>query len=183
MSEIAERHRRLAAGFTARVEAVAPDRWEDPSPCPGWTARNLVEHVTGNCGTFLGMVGKELPPGPDPSDDPVGAWASARDALQAALDDPAVATLEYEGVFGRSTLEQAVDGFQSLDLIVHGWDLARATGGDERIDPEDVRDLFERVKPLDDVMRQPGAIGHKLEPPEGADEQTQLLAFLGRRSW
>ncbi|MFP5319015.1 MAG: TIGR03086 family metal-binding protein [Acidimicrobiia bacterium] len=183
MSQIADRHRRLAAGFTARVEAVPPDRWESPSPCPGWTARNLVEHVAGNCGTFLGMVGKELPPGPDPADDPLGAWTSARDALQAALDDPAVATLEYEGAFGRSTLERAVDGFQSLDLIVHGWDLARATGGDERIDPGDVHHLFERVKPLDEVMRQPGAIGAKLEAPEGADEQTQLLAFLGRRSW
>ena len=183
MSEIAERHRTLAAGFTARVEAVPDDRWSNPSPCPEWTVRDVVGHVAGNCGRFLGMVGKELPPGPSVEDDPLGAWTSARDALQAALDDPAVATLEYEGAFGRSTLEKSVDGFQTIDLVVHGWDLARATGGDERIDPDAVHEVFGRVRPMDDMLRSPGAMGPKLEPPPGADEQTQLLAFLGRRSW
>ncbi len=183
MSALADRHRKLAAAFTARVEAVPPDRWNNPSPCPDWTARDVVGHVAGNCGRFLGMVGKELPPGPSMQDDPLGAWISARDALQTALDDPAVATLEYEGAFGKSTLEQSVDGFQNVDLVVHGWDLARAAGLDDRLDPEAVHEVFVRVRPLDDMLRSPGAMGPRLEPPPGADEQTQLLAFLGRRSW
>ena len=183
MSEVAERHRRLAAGFTARVEAVPSDRWQSPSPCPGWTARDVVDHVAGNCGRFLGMVGKEPPPAPAVADDPLRAWVSARDALQAALDDPGVATLEYEGAFGTSTLEKAVDGFQSVDLVVHGWDLARATGGNEHIDPETARELLDHLLPMDGMLRSPGAMGPKLDPPPGADDQARLLAFLGRRCW
>jgi hypothetical protein len=60
--------------------------------------------------------------------------------------------------------------------------LARATGGDERLDPNDVHEAFEASKPMDEMLRTPGVCGPKLDPPPGADEQTQLLAFLGRRA-
>ena len=57
---------------------------------------------------------------------------------------------------------------------------SRATGGDEQLDPAEVHQIFEMARPMDDIMRGSGAFGAKVEPPAGADEQTQLLAFLGR---
>jgi uncharacterized protein (TIGR03086 family) len=180
MSEVAERYRRLSRGFTDRVEAVPSERWADPSPCEGWTARDVVRHMVETSELFLGMVGLELPSAPSVDDDPVAAWASARNAVQGTLDDPERASLSYEGRFGPTTFEQGVGRFVCADLVVHTWDLARATGLDERLDPDDVHELLVDMEPMDEIMRESGAFGPKLEPPEGADEQTRLLAFLGR---
>jgi len=64
--------------------------------------------MVGNCGMFLGLIKRELAPGPSVDDDPRGAWSNGRDAIQAALEDPAVAGTEYEGFGGKSTFEQGV---------------------------------------------------------------------------
>ena len=181
MSEISERFRDLAAKFTKRVEAVPDDRWSSSSPCEGWTTRDVVAHMAGNCSTFLGLIKREVPPGPSVDDDPAGAWANGRDAIQTALDDPAVATTEYEGFMGRSTFEQGVGQFVFIDLIVHSWDVARAAGLDEKLDPGDVHWVLETVQPMDEMLRSPRVCGPKVEAPAGADEQTELLAFLGRQ--
>jgi uncharacterized protein (TIGR03086 family) len=182
VSEIADRYRRLAAGFTERVEVVPADRWDSPSPCTEWTARDVVGHMAGNADLFFGLVGRERPAGPSVADDPLGAWIAARDAIQGGLDDPAVATVEYEGQLGRSTFEQGIDRFVSADTLVHTWDLARATGLDDRLDPDEVHTVYESLAPMGDVLRSSGAFGAEVEAPEGADGQTRLLAFLGRRA-
>lgn len=181
MSAISERFRRIAGGFTVRVEAVPDDRWSSPSPCEAWTARDLVGHVADGAGIFLGLVEREPPEGPSAADDPVGAWTVARDAVQAGLDDPAVAGLEYEGDLGRRTFAEAVDRFYTNDVLLHTWDLARAAGLDERLDAAEVHRVLEEMRPFDEMLRSSGNFGPKVEPPEGADEQTQLLAFVGRK--
>jgi uncharacterized protein (TIGR03086 family) len=180
MSEISERFRDLASKFTTLVDAVPANRWESASPCEGWTARDVVGHMVGNCSTFLGLIDRKAPPGPAVADDPRGAWANGRDAIQAALDDPAVASTEYEGFMGKSTFEQGISQFVFIDLIVHSWDLARAAGLDEKLDSSDVHWAFETVKPLDEMMRTPGVCGPKVDTPPGADEQVEFLAFMGR---
>ena len=177
----ADRYRRRAEVFTARVEAVPDDGWSNPTPCEGWTVAELVAHVAEAAGLFLGLVDREAPAGPSAADDPVGAWKASRDAIQAGLDDPEIAGLTYEGEMGQATFAMAIDRFASSDLVIHTWDLARATRQDERLDPDDVHEIFEAMKPADEMLRQPGAFGPKIEPPEGADEQTRFLAFLGRR--
>ena len=181
MSEISERFSDLAAKFTSRVDAVPDDRWESPSPCAEWTTRGVVGHMAGNRSMFLGLINREVPPGPSVEDDPRGAWANGRDAMQAALDDPAVATTAYEGRMGSGTFEEGVSRFGFMDLVVHTWDIARSAGGDEKLEPADVHDMFEMAKPMDEMMRSPGVCGPKLEVPADADEQTQMLAFMGRQ--
>lgn len=183
MSEYSDRYRRVSDDLTALIEAVPPDRWDNPSPCDEWTARDVVRHIIGTYQMFLGFVGRELPAAPSVDEDPVAAWRSARDAIRAAFDDPAVAGAEYDGMFGRTTFEKSADRFISADVVIHSWDLARATGGNERLDPDEVRRIGEALAPMDEAMRSPNAFGPKLEPPEGADDQTRFLAFLGRRAW
>src|SRR5262249_34160688 len=91
MSEASDDFRRRAAAFTARVDAVSDDHWDDPSPCADWRARDLVQHRVDNAQRFYGLVGLELPAGPSVQDDPRRAWENARDAIQRALDDPEIA--------------------------------------------------------------------------------------------
>jgi uncharacterized protein (TIGR03086 family) len=180
MSE-ADRYRTLAASMTETIAGVAPDGWEAPTPCEGWTARDLVGHLVDTSGMFLGFIEEAAPEGPSVADDPLGAFVAARDAVQAALDDPATATKEYDGMFGHTSFAASVDGFLSADLVIHRWDLARATGQDEALPPDEVALIFERLAPMDEAMRRPGAFGPKVEPPPDADEQTKFLCFLGRQ--
>jgi len=63
---------------------------------------------------------------------------------------------------------------------VHSWDVARATGQDETLDPAGVSYAFAMLLPNDDAIRGAGSFGPKLDPPTGADEQTRFLCFLGR---
>jgi uncharacterized protein (TIGR03086 family) len=183
MTDIPARYARLAEEFAATIAAVPTDRWGNRSPCPEWTARDLVRHVVETQGTFLGLVGRELGPVPSVDVDPGAAWDAARKAVQADLDDPARAGAEYDGYFGRSTFAGAVDGFVCFDLIVHRWDLARATGLDERLDPADVRSVMEQTAAFGETLRSDQICGPALTPPDGADEQTRMLAFLGRQAW
>ncbi len=180
MAAVADRYRRLSDAFAAKVRAVREDGWDARTPCEDWTARDLVGHVVQTQGMFLGFVGEEVGDAPSVDDDPAGAWDAARAAMQARLDDPATATREFDGFAGRSTLEAAVDRFLCTDLVVHGWDLARATGQDERIDPAEIDRVREAMAPLADKMRGPQAFGEEVGVAADADEQTRLLAWLGR---
>jgi uncharacterized protein (TIGR03086 family) len=181
MTAIADRYNRLAGIFAAKVEAVDPDRWSDRSPCEEWAARDVVRHVVDTHGMFLGFIGQELGAIPSVDDDPSGAFRGARRAVQESLDDPKRAEAEYQGFAGPTTFATAVDGFLCFDLVVHAWDLSRATGLDERIDPDDVRRARERAAEFGDMIRSAGVCGPEVEAPADADEQTKLLAYLGRR--
>jgi uncharacterized protein (TIGR03086 family) len=179
-AETADRYRRLAASFADRIRAVPDGAWTRPSPCEGWTALDVVRHVTEAPGFILGMAGREIGPIPPVDDDPLAAFVAASAAVQACLDDPAVAGIEFEGFFGPTTLSVAIDRFVCFDLVVHAWDLARATGTDERLDPDDVVRVRAAAESFGPTIRSPQVCGPEVEPPPGADEQTRLLAFLGR---
>jgi len=101
--------------------------------------------------------------------------------LQAALDDRVVAAREIDAGRGLETVEHAIDGFCTGDVLVHTWDLARATGLDETLDPDEVHRMLAEMEPLDAVLRKSGHFGPRVEVPAEADEQTRLIAFLGRQ--
>ena len=187
-TESATRFETVAAGFTARVAAVPADAWERPAPCDGWVARDVVRHLVGwlaGPGFLLGTFGVETGPIPPVETDPAGAWAVVRDAIQRALEDPAIATrVEDCGPPGRLSLEGAVDMTCTPDVLIHTWDLARATGLDERLDPDEVRRQLAGIDALpsevDEAMRSSGHYGPRVVVADDADEQTRLLAFMGR---
>ena len=193
MTEIADRYRRLAADFTAEVAAVPPtdDRWSNPSPCPGWAARDVVGHMLDTHALFFGLIGHDVPAGPgvevggdgdgDGAGGPLAAWSHVRDAMQAALDDPDVAGTEFDGMFGRTRWDAAVDRFINGDVLVHRWDLGQALGSDPQLDVEDVRRARAGLEGIpDEALRSEGTFGPAVEPPPDATEREQFLAFLGR---
>ncbi len=179
----AERYRRVAAHFTRVARAASEETWEHPAPCAGWTARDVVRHlVEWVPGLFAHASDLELPAGPSVDDDPVGAWLSLSDALQATLDDPASRTRRFAHErAGEHALPAAIDMFVTGDVLVHTWDLARATGGDERLDPDEVHRMLVGMEPMDEILRASGHYGPKVAVAEDADELTRLIAFTGRR--
>jgi uncharacterized protein (TIGR03086 family) len=182
VSEIAERYRRVAGQFTQRVEAVPDVAWDNPSPCEGWVARDVVGHLVDWLpAMFFGTWDIEPPAIPPVGKDPAGAWAAVDRAIQAALDDPDVARRSRETRQGPSTFEQTIDMICTPDVLVHTWDLARATGLDETLDAEEVHRFVEGMEPWDEPLRQSGHYGPRIPVPDDADEQTRLIAFLGRQ--
>jgi uncharacterized protein (TIGR03086 family) len=183
MSEISARYRRNADRFAALVAGVPPDRWSDPSPCEGWTARDVVRHVVETQGMFLGLVGDEPGDLPSVDDDPAAAWDAARAAVQERLEDPTRAGTEYDGALGRTSFEASVDRFLSSDLVVHGWDLARATGQDATIDAAEAERVLADARSLPpEAFRSAMVAGPEVPVPADADVQTRMLGFYGRAS-
>jgi uncharacterized protein (TIGR03086 family) len=182
MSDISQRYARLSQAFADKIGAVPADRWSSASPCTDWNALEVVKHVVNAQGMFLGLVGREMGELPSVDDDPGVAWDAARAKIQHDLEDEQLATVEFEGFFGKSTFEAAVNRFLCMDLVVHGWDLSRAAGLDEHIGADDLAAVKSGAEAFGDSMRAPQAFGPALDPPAGADEQTKVLAFLGRRS-
>jgi uncharacterized protein (TIGR03086 family) len=182
LSEIAERYRKVAGQFTQRAASVPEGAWDNPSPCEGWLARDVVRHmVDWMPGFFLADIGVEPPDPPPVDEDPAGAWKVVSDAIQAALETPAIASQRFDMPIGQFTFEEAVATFGIGDVLVHTWDLARSTGLDETLDPEEVHRLFEGMGPIDDLLRQSGQYGPRVDVPGDADEQTKLIALTGRQ--
>ncbi len=180
MSEMAAQYRRIAEGFTARVTAVPEGAWDNPAPCEGWVARDVVHHlVEWIPGFFESYAGLELPK-PVAGEDPLTSWQRLDAALQAALDDPEVSAREFDMRGGHYRIDQAIDMFCTGDVLIHTWDLARATGLDETLDAALVHTMLEGMLPMDEMLRQSGQYGARVDVPDDADEQTRLIAFTGR---
>lgn len=183
MDELATRTRTLADDLTRRVEAVPADAWDRPAPCEGWTARDVVRHlVEWMPAFFLAGWDADVPTIPSVDEDPVAAWAALRGALLVALEDPAVGHVARDTPMGHVTMAEAFAMAGTSDLLIHTWDLARATGGDEVLDPDEVHRLADGLDQVDDgPMRTSGHFGPRVEVADDADEQTRVLAFMGRR--
>ena len=176
----AERHREIGRVFTDRVRGTRS--WDAPSPVAGWTARDVVRHLVEWLPSFLaGGSSVRLPAVPSVDDDPIGAWQAHVDAVQALLDDPATAELTLSNRhIGQLPLDRAIDQFYTSDVFMHTWDLARATGQDDRLDPEFCALLLAGMEPLEDVIRSSGQYGPRVPVKDDADTQAKLLAFIGR---
>lgn len=177
------RYRRVADAFGERVEQVPADQWGAPTPCEGWVARDIVRHLVEWVPRVLAGGGVSFPPIPPADAQPVAAWRALDTGIRAALADPARAATEYDvGPPGRMTVAQVVDQLVVGDLVIHTWDLARATGLDEHLDTEVVHDMAVGMEPMADVLVASGHYAPRVDVPADADEQTRLLALTGRRA-
>jgi uncharacterized protein (TIGR03086 family) len=183
LSEIADRYRRVAFRFTERVNEVPDAAWENPAPCAGWVARDVVRHLVDWIPAFLSAAGgPPLPVGPSVDDDPSGAWTELNSGIQSLLDDPVASAMEISHPrAGTHRLDDAIATFFLGDVVVHTWDLARAAGLDETLDPDVVHEMLVGMEPLDEMLRASGQYGPRVEVGADADEQSRLIAFTGRK--
>lgn len=186
--EANEFFRRAAAEFGTRVRGVKPDGWHAPTPCAEWDVRALVNHLTYEClwvpelleGKTIAEVGDRYE-GDQLGSDPRGAWEAAKDAAVEAVDRPAALEHPVSVSAGQMSAREYV--YQvGTDLFIHAWDLARASGGDEKLDPELVGLVYEMASPHEEEMKATGLFGEQVDPGEDADTQTKLLAIFGRRA-
>ena len=182
MTEVADRFATTAAGFAKSISAVPADAWSNSSPCEGWTARDVVRHLVEWVPGFYDNYAKlTFPEGPSVDDDPLAAWTTLQNAIVKVLTDPVASAQEFDSPAGRMSVEQSVAMLVTGDVLIHTWDLARATGTDEVLDPGEVRHMLAASEPFDEMLRSSGHFGPRVMVPDSADEQTKLIAFMGRQ--
>lgn len=183
-----ELYQRAVAAFGERVHGVPAGTWRWPTPCEEWDVRALVHHLVDECrwaplllrGATIADVGDRLA-GDLLGDDPLGAWdAAAEEAVAAAdgVDLAATVHLSFGDVPAREYLHQL-----AADHLVHAWDLARATGQDESLDPEVVDGVLAWFGAAEPLYRSGGVIGPAVEVGAGAaaaGAQAELLGRFGR---
>lgn len=187
MSEIADRYHARADAFERKVAAVRPERWSNQSPCQDWTAREVVGHIVDMHGVMLRPFDRALGQAPTVGEDPLGAFRAARAEIEAVLDDPLLAATRSDTPMGPMTAEQNIDRVVSEDMVIHGWDLARATEQDDTIDPYELERMWPAVQTIGPELRTPGAFGPgivvfgpEVKISEGSPLQDRVLGLLGR---
>ncbi len=167
-----------AARFTAIVDATS-DRWEAPSRCKGWTVRDVVAHVIETEREFLKR--HDLLSSPPPSlDDPAAAWRSHAAEVLEVLSRDGVADRAFDGYFGRTTVGETLAEFYGWDLAIHGWDVARAIGGDWPMSDDEARTLGADADDWGDALYSEGICAAPVPVPGDASLQDRLLGRLGR---
>ncbi|WP_048544697.1 TIGR03086 family metal-binding protein [Nostocoides jenkinsii] len=177
---IAERYRQVADTFSGTVDGVRD--WDAPTPVAEWRARDVVGHlVEWLPGLVSGGSSVIFQPIPDAASDPAEAWRELDRQVRAILEDPAKSAARHTNPhMGESSVAEMMDRFYTPDVFLHRWDLARATGQDHRLDPERVHDMFTGMTAMSEMIRGSGQFGDQQPVPDDADEQEQLMAFLGR---
>jgi len=148
---------------------------------------DVVQHVLDMHAAMLSSLGRSLTDAPAVDADPLAAFRSARHDLMEVLTDDEVARRDVPTPVGTMTLAQHIDQVASEDLVIHGWDLARATGQEHQLDPAEVERMWPAAQEMDERMRTPGAFGPGIvvfgpvvEVPEHAPVSDRLLGLLGR---
>ncbi|WP_280266751.1 TIGR03086 family metal-binding protein [Nocardia wallacei] len=188
MDETLQAYRRAVDELEAVLAKVGAGQWDSPSACAEWTVRDVAGHVTWAQRQMRAWAVEEeftdrsgapgsAHPGALAGDDPVQAFRSARAACDAALTAEALARTTQITGLGEIPLS-AVLPLLLTDSITHAWDMAHPLGMDIQLPP----DLVARASAWAhaNVVRAPGFFGPEATPPSGADDQTRLLAYLGR---
>jgi uncharacterized protein (TIGR03086 family) len=173
--------------FDGVVDAVAEGDWDRPSPCEGWSALDVLGHLGSavNFGVHAlrgeDYTWPEVQRPADLVDGPPAQWwsaisAAAREAVPAADLD-----LVMDTPMGPRTVADRL-AFPAIDLYVHAWDIARATGRDVTIPTEVVEFAHSYIDPFPDEMMRgaKGAFGAEVDPPDDATDTERFIAWTGR---
>ena len=176
-----------AAQETKRVMAgVQTSQFSDSTPCKDFDVKALANHMAGLAmGTERAAKKLERMAPPDPMPDIVGdtpgtVYAGLADAAVEAWSAPGA--LEGNTQFGPSEIPaQMAAAVTLMEVSVHGWDLAAATGQSYTMAPDVAAAVHETVKQLATPdSRESGVFAAEIQPSDGASEQDQLLALSGR---
>jgi uncharacterized protein (TIGR03086 family) len=175
LADVGDRHLAVCRRFGEAV-ASANGKWDSRSPCDEWDARAVLEHVIGFHDVLLlrplGLKPDRPRGGTSRSRgrDPQVRWRLTYDALTEALES------------GRATQLDAYRLMPNLtrDVLVHTWDLARAVGADDRLDPEWCELCYAGLPADPQALTASGMFSAPIAVHGEIDVQARLLARLGR---
>jgi uncharacterized protein (TIGR03086 family) len=176
----------VTAGVVDRIE---PDQLDDPSPCDGWTVRDVLNHITAGAEMFALCVREgsvpdaqlgELMTTDRLGDDYKASFHRAADAANEAFSVPGAMDRIVKLPFGEMPARMAVD-LAIFDVTTHAWDLAKATGQSTDLDTDVAEAAYRRAQlMLGDDWRNAGMFASAVEVDADACAADRLAAFAGR---
>lgn len=166
--------------LTETIDAVPDTAWDNPSPCEGWTARDVVGHLIDTQRDFLTRHGIDLGAAPTVATDPARAWRDHLAVVTDRLADPGVRAATFDSYFGPTTVGATLDTFYGFDLVVHRWDIARATGLQTTLTDDEIDRIDTAADGFGAALYSDGVCKPGPAPAAEADRTTRLLARLGR---
>ncbi|WP_046468314.1 TIGR03086 family metal-binding protein [Allosalinactinospora lopnorensis] len=186
MSDLLDLHVQAMREFDHRVRAVEMTQWAEPTPCTDWDVHDLVNHLVGEqlWVPFL-LAGGRIEEAGDRyegdvlGENPIATWEVASRESRNAWLQPGATERTVHLSFGDAHASLYL-WQMTFDLTVHAWDLARAIGADETLDPA----LTNAVLGWAEEQGLGGApiFAPPVPVPDDADPQTRLLALSGRRN-
>lgn len=172
-----------ADALATLIAGTTPDQLDGPTPCSNWTVRDLLNHVVGGAHMFAGAF-RGQPPAGEPGDllgdSPIAAWQRAADDFVDGVNTPGALDNIVPMPWG-PTPGAVLYELLKFDVLVHAWDLARATG--QHFDPSaewvdgTIAIAHQLISP---ELRASGAFGAEITPPADARPIERLAAFTGR---
>ncbi|MBN9743087.1 TIGR03086 family protein [Amycolatopsis sp. A1MSW2902] len=173
--------------FDAAVRAAGPGDWARGTPCTDWSVRDLVNHLAVEqlwvphllAGATLDEVGTRYD-GDVLGEDPLSVWEKASAAAREAWLSPGALRRTVHVSFGLVPAEEY--GWQmTLDLAVHGWDLATALGRPNPVPDVLAGRLLDVLRPMIDDWQGLGLFDPPVAAGRSAAAPDRLVALLGRR--
>jgi uncharacterized protein (TIGR03086 family) len=183
MSENLRLYTKALYTLDAVAKRVPAEAWDNPSPCEGWTAREVAGHVSWviqatDAAATGGEGPAEQPEAEVAGADPAATIAESVDGVLASLDRPGVLNAVKATPFGEMPVDTFI-GIIWVDPLTHAWDIATAAGIDPAIDDETAAKAQATLEPIADVLRGPGRFADAKEPAAD-DALSRFIAFAGR---
>ena len=182
MNTTATQYQAAERSLTAIVDAVPAGGWEAPSPCEGWSARDVLRHLVETQRDFFREHGTDLGEAPDVEGDPAAAWRHHAKQVTEVVADEAVLATPYDGHFGPTTVGGTFAQFYVWDMLVHRWDIARSVGADAGLTTAELDRIESGADSFGEAIYMEGICRPGVAAAPQADRESRVLARLGRRA-
>lgn len=171
----------LIPAFERVGSAIDVEALDAATPCDGWVVRDLLEHMNGGARAFAAAFEGRAVRDRDLGDDPVAVVREALGEFDASIRAPGALERMVESPFGPMPGE-VFARLAALDLLMHTWDVGRATGQDVDV-PETVVESVETFarEAITDELRRPGVFGDEVAASSTTSPLDALAAFTGRQ--
>jgi len=169
----------LSPSLGAVIAGIAPEQLDRPTPCAEFTVRGVLEHMVGGATMFAASYRGAAPTDPDLA-DVLGAIGPTLEDLGAAMNAPGALDRTIAAPFGEVPGDMFAR-FVVFDGLVHGWDLATATGQPYDPPEELVAEVEAFARGQLDALRDGETFAEAVEAPSGATPIERLVAYTGRR--
>ena len=188
--ELYEAFDRAVQSTAGIVKQIRPDQLTATTPCSEWDVKELLNHIIGTLWLCQALFADEVPSGEEgpkglpardlAGDDPSAAYAEAAAAALASAGREGALTSPHQTPLGEMP-GPALAGFTTLDVLVHGWDLAKATGQCTDLDPELAEHVFGFAGQAFTEETRQFRIGPAVPIADDASVVDRLVACLGRQ--
>jgi uncharacterized protein (TIGR03086 family) len=181
--ETLERIEKATEQCQIAIDGVSAADLDKPTPCSEFDVKDLLNHVIAGMSMLKTAAsgGKATPPeGNIVGDDPAGQYKAAREELLDVLGQDGVFDKTWEMPFGAMP-GKMMAGIAFLEHLTHAWDVRKATGQETELPGDLVKECYELVQPMDQMLRMPGVCGPAVEVPDSASATDKLIAFMGRQ--